>query len=124
MKLNHRDLFGAMDPMPILDPNQAQAAQKVRLVTDIIHGKAGKLAQCEDQLSRGAVDPCWAFAMCYAALLLIAHGDDVLHDADWFQKVANLRIALDKVSKRWKIAGELVFLREVVGVGGEHELIF
>ncbi|KAK4042252.1 hypothetical protein C8A01DRAFT_33752 [Parachaetomium inaequale] len=104
MKLNHRGLFGAMDPIPILDPNHAQAAQKIRLVTDVVHGKAGKLAQCEDQLSRGAVDPCWAFAMCYAALLLIAHGDDALHDADWFQKVANLRIALDKVSKRWKIA--------------------
>jgi hypothetical protein len=75
-------------------------------VIDYIHGKACNLAESEDRLESGTISPCWAFAMSYASLLLITHGDDVLHDAGWLDKVGNLRSALDMVSRRWKIAGE------------------
>jgi hypothetical protein len=130
MKLNQGDLVPAIGPIPILDPNHhAQAAHRIKLVAYTIHGKAGKLAECEDQLNRGAVDPCWAFAMCYAAQLLIQHGDGVLNDPNWFQKVADLKVVLDKVAKRWKIAGELFLFsffppRGVVRVVGSNVLIF
>lgn len=77
----------------------------MRTVIDVIHGKAGKVAQVEE-LDRGAVDPSWAFAMCYASELLISYGANTLQDPNWFQKVSDLRAALERVSKRWKIAEE------------------
>ncbi len=106
MKLNQPGLFGGLDPMSVPDPYHTEAIQRVRNVANVIHGKASKLAESEDRLSGGGVGPCWAFAMSYASQLLIAHGDNVLQDANWFSKVTNLRTALDKLSKRWMIAGK------------------
>ncbi|KAK4242707.1 hypothetical protein C8A03DRAFT_40048 [Achaetomium macrosporum] len=102
MKLNHPGLLGGADPLSLLsDP---QAVQRIRVLTTVIHGKAGKLAASEHRLSTGAEAPCWAFAMSYASLLLISHGNGVLQDADWFSRVENLMVSMEKVSKRWIIA--------------------
>ena len=106
MKLNQPGLFGGLDPMSLPDPSHTEAIQRVRNVANVIHGKSGRLAESEDRLSSGGVSPCWAFAVSYASQLLIAHGDNVLQDANWFSKVTNLRTTLDKLSKRWMIAGE------------------
>jgi hypothetical protein len=116
MKLHHPSLFGGIGPMSIIGQNNTQAAHDIRVTIEIIHGKAGKLVQSDDLLNKGVVDPSWAFAMCYASQLLIAHGDGTLQDANWFQKVTNLRNALDKISKRWKIAGELPCGKVVGGI--------
>jgi hypothetical protein len=106
MKLNHPGLLGGADPLSLLsDP---QAVQRIRVLTTVIHGKAGKLAAAQQRLNTGAEAPCWAFAMSYASLLLISHGNGVLQDADWFSRVENLMGSMGKVSKRWIIAGELL----------------
>lgn len=76
------------------------------MVIEVIHGKAGKLLHAQNQPSKSSVDPCWALAMCQAALLLVWHGDDVFGDSNWRQKVTTLKMALDKVSRTWKVAGE------------------
>jgi uncharacterized membrane protein len=104
MKLHYSGLFGGIGPMPVMCQNHVQDVQIIRNITSVILGKAGKLVQSEDQLTSGAIDPSWEFAMYYASLLLISHGDNVLQDMNWAQKVDNLTYALDKVSKRWKIA--------------------
>ncbi|KAK4153243.1 hypothetical protein C8A00DRAFT_34014 [Chaetomidium leptoderma] len=104
MKLNHLGLFSGNGAMPNDNSTQTQAVRVIRILTHTIHGKANKIAESEDWLSMGIVDPSWALAMCYASTLLISHGDNVLQDAGCFQKVASLRVILDKVSKRWKIA--------------------
>ena len=115
MKLNQPRLFGGLDPTSLPDPYHTEAIQRVRNVVNVIHGKASKLAESEVQLSSGGVGPCWAFAVSYASQLLIAHGDNVLQDANWFPKVSNLRTSLDKISKRWMIAGE--YFAELNGWG-------
>jgi hypothetical protein len=104
MKLHHSGLFPGFGPMSVMDQNFSQDAYMIRNITEAIHGKAGKLVQFDDQLNRGAVDSSWAFVMYYASQLLISHGGGVLNVDKWDEKVGNLRYALDKVSKRWKIA--------------------
>jgi len=107
MKINEPILFAGPNTMPFPDPNHGAAVQRIRNVIQFVVGKSVKLAEAEDRVSAGIVDPCWALAMCDAAQLLITHGDNVLGDAAWFAKVTNLRTVLDKIAKRWKIAGEL-----------------
>jgi hypothetical protein len=108
MKLNYPALLGGFDPISIVNQGVVRA---IRRVIDDIHGKACNLAESEDRLDRGAISPCWAFAMSYASQLLIAYGDDAFQDAGWLDKVGNLRSALDKLSRRWKIAGEFCHSR-------------
>lgn len=108
MKLNLPGLYDGGDLMSMPGQDPAQAAQVILPVINLIHGRASKVVETEDRLNRGLVDPCWAFAICYAAQLLISHGDGILRDSNWFQRVAELKTTLDKVSKRWKIAGELL----------------
>jgi hypothetical protein len=106
MKLNQPGLFSGIDPMSTSDPSHVQAVQRIRIFTDVIHGQAGKLVEQQERLRKGSIAPCAAFAMSYAALLLISHGDGVLQDDQWLMKVENLRSTLEQVSKRWKVAGE------------------
>ncbi|KAH6650986.1 hypothetical protein F5144DRAFT_480445 [Chaetomium tenue] len=96
MKLHCSGLLGGIGPMPAMSHTHIQNVQIIRHTTVVIHGKAVKLAQSEDQLTSGGIDPSWAFAMYYASLLLISHGDDVLQGFDWGQRVANLTYGLDK----------------------------
>ncbi|KAL2166908.1 hypothetical protein VTG60DRAFT_2016 [Thermothelomyces hinnuleus] len=104
MKLHQPHLAGMPDPLTMMiDPSHAEDTTRMRTVIDVIHGKAGKVTQIEE-LDRGAVDPSWAFAMCYASQLLISYGYNTLQDLNWLQKVADLRAALERVSRRWKIA--------------------
>jgi hypothetical protein len=115
MKLNYPGLVGGI----VRDPSHAQAVHVMQHIVNTIASKASKLAEFEDSLNRGAFDPCWAFAMCYASQLLIVHGDNgPLKDDGWFQKVAELKATLDKVSKRWKIAGEFLS-QKAADAGGE-----
>ncbi|AEO70175.1 85e784a5-aa62-49f1-8cce-aec5911353d2 [Thermothielavioides terrestris] len=104
MKLNQPGLFSGIDPMSTSDPSHVQAVQRIRIFTDVIHGQAGKLVEQQERLRKGSIAPCAAFAMSYAALLLISHGDGVLQDDQWLMKVENLRSTLEQVSKRWKVA--------------------
>lgn len=121
MKLHQPGLFANIGPMSIMGQNYAQDVYLIRNIIEVIHGKAGKLLQFDDQLSAGGVDPSWAFAMCYASQLLISHGSGVLKDHNWGGKVANITYALDKISKRWKIAGQSSH-GKVVG-SSEHVLM-
>jgi hypothetical protein len=119
MKLHQPGLFSAMEP-PMVDPTHVQAVQIIKIMTKTVHGRATKCAALsvqasaqasaqasDERLAAGALSPYWAFAMSYAALLLVMHGDGVLDDAaGWCAKVADLRGMLGKVSKRWKIAGK------------------
>lgn len=92
------------DPVTMLtDPDHLEDVLRIQTIIDIIHGKAGKIAQAEE-LDRGAIDPSWAFAMCYASQLLISYGYNTLQDLNWLQKVTDIRAALERVSMRWKIA--------------------
>ncbi|KAK4147823.1 uncharacterized protein C8A04DRAFT_24378 [Dichotomopilus funicola] len=106
MKLNYPGLMGMHDPMEFLMPNPShtQAVSNTRTVIEVIHGKAGKLLQADNHPNKSSIDPCWALAMCQAALLLVWHGDDVFGDSSWRQKVTTLKMALDKVSRTWKVA--------------------
>ncbi|KAL2199037.1 hypothetical protein P885DRAFT_31089 [Corynascus similis CBS 632.67] len=104
MKLHQPHLAGMPDPVTMLtDPDHLEDVLRIRTIIDIIHGKAGKIAQAEE-LDRGAIDPSWAFAMCYASQLLISYGYNTLQDLNWLQKVTDIRAALERVSMRWKIA--------------------
>ncbi|KAK4129206.1 hypothetical protein N657DRAFT_639781 [Parathielavia appendiculata] len=105
LKLNQPALFGGIGSIPCVDPTHDEAARGIiRTVIDVIHDKAGSLAKSQDRLKRGAIGPSWAFAMCYASLLLIHHGDGALQDSGWLDKVRHLKSTLDKVANRWKIA--------------------
>lgn len=123
MKLNQPGLFGGIGPMPTADPTHTAAAKMIQLVINFIHGEANSLAGSEERLSAGALAPCWAFAMCYASLLLVSHGDGVLQDADWVLKVDNLRKALKKVSQRWKIAGKFFLPLTCLRVGRQNMVL-
>lgn len=106
MRLNQPTLFAGPHEMPVVDPNYALAVNRIRNVTTFIAGKSVKLAESEDRLNAGFIDPGWALAMRDAGQLLIDHGEKELLDAGWLAKVTSLRAVLDKIAKRWKIAGE------------------
>lgn len=111
MKFNQPDLFGGVGPMATPDPSLARATETIRTVINVIQDEVANLAQSGDRLvSTGALAPSWAFAMYYAALLLVSHGPGALQDAHWLSKVERLKSALDTISRRWKIAGEPFFL--------------
>ncbi|KAL2165399.1 hypothetical protein VTH06DRAFT_697 [Thermothelomyces fergusii] len=107
MKLHQPHMAGMTAPLAVLvmDPSHVEDATRMRAIVDVVHGKAGRVAQVE-ALDRGAVDPSWAFAMCYASQLLISYGCSTLQDPDWFRKVSDLRAALERLARRWKIAEE------------------
>jgi UDP-2,3-diacylglucosamine pyrophosphatase LpxH len=46
------------------------------------------------------------FCLYYGAMLLIAHGDNVLDDAQWLQKVESFQNLLKLCTNRWRIAGQ------------------
>jgi len=48
--------------------------------------------------------------MYYASLLLISHGDGVLQDSEWLQKVESFKSTLERFTSRWKIAGRLLLV--------------
>jgi hypothetical protein len=50
--------------------------------------------------------PAEAFALYYATMLLMSHGDNVLNQPDWLQKIESFQQTLRIVNKRWRIAGE------------------
>ncbi|KAL2127797.1 hypothetical protein VTI74DRAFT_10157 [Chaetomium olivicolor] len=103
MKLNQPGLYAGTGPNPVPNPTQAQSVQHIRIVMSFVYGR-GREIDFGDQLNLGAVPPCWGFAMGYASQLLIFHADDALQIPNWFEKVEEMRAALEKLSKRWKIA--------------------
>jgi hypothetical protein len=107
MKLNQPSLF-AVGPMPVPDPNNVGLADTIRPIIKFIHDVAVGAARSEARLSAGTLAPCWGFAMYYASMLLITHGDGILQDTSWPRKVEDLKKSLEVFSKRWKIAGESV----------------
>ncbi|KAK3987018.1 hypothetical protein QBC44DRAFT_310723 [Cladorrhinum sp. PSN332] len=104
MKLNAPGLTGMAPSVP----GSTSSAEKVRFAIEYIHSVANNLDQYRTLLRLGKVAPSWAFAMMYAALLLINHGNDVLGDMAWLQKVENLRKLLEIQAGRWRIARNYV----------------
>ncbi|KAL1835711.1 hypothetical protein VTJ49DRAFT_6199 [Mycothermus thermophilus] len=112
LKLNSAGLLGSINPSPTAWPldthhTQAQAARIITSVIARVNAKADEIIEWQDVrqlLERGAIEPCWGFAMCYASQLLISHANGALLDPMWPAKIANMRAALDEVAKRWRIA--------------------
>ncbi|KAL2271008.1 hypothetical protein VTJ83DRAFT_379 [Remersonia thermophila] len=112
LKLNSADLLGSIhlsSPAWSLDAHhtQAHAAHVIASAIARVHAKASEMIERPEArllLERGALEPCWGFAMCYASQLLLSHADGALLDPMWLAKVTSMRAALEKVSKRWRIA--------------------
>lgn len=66
--------------------------------------QAANNALTASQLATAA--PAGTFALYYASMLLMSHGDNVLNQPDWLRKVESFQQALRIASRRWKIAGE------------------
>lgn len=60
---------------------------------------------CGEALTMDSPAPCEGFAAYYACLILISHGDGVLHDSEWLIKVESLKKAMESVGRRWTVAG-------------------
>lgn len=52
------------------------------------------------------VAPTGAFALYYASMLLMSHGDNVLNQPDWLHKIESFQQTLRITNRRWRIAGE------------------
>ncbi|KAK4228523.1 hypothetical protein QBC38DRAFT_454107 [Podospora fimiseda] len=104
MKLNSPGLAGMAPSVP----GSTSSAEKVRFAIDYIHSVVNHVDQYRNLLRLGKVAPTWAYAMMYAALLLIRHGNDVLGDVAWLPKVENLRKLLELQAGRWRIARNYV----------------
>lgn len=52
------------------------------------------------------VGPSAAFALYYASMLLMSHGDNVLNQLDWLHKIESFQHTLRIAARRWRIAGE------------------
>ncbi|KAK0747929.1 hypothetical protein B0T21DRAFT_406490 [Apiosordaria backusii] len=91
-------------------PRFSSPAEKIRKTIEYLHNEAANLADFQERLARGRVAPFWAFAMYYASLLLISHGETELHTADWLQKVLDMKNLLQICAGRWKIAERYVYL--------------
>jgi hypothetical protein len=102
MKLNAPGLLPGMAPSALASTS---SAEKVRWAIGYIYGAVQNVEQYRILVKQGKVAPSWAFAMLYAALLLINHGNGVLGDIAWPQKVENLRNLLELHAQRWRIAG-------------------
>ena len=94
-------LHGTVTP-----PGTPSPAEKVRFAVEYIHNVTLKVDRYRILLAQGRVAPSWAFAMVYASILLIKHGDGALGDVMWLQKVNNLKSLLEIYAGRWKIAGK------------------
>lgn len=105
MKLNEPGLF-TMGASPASAPSDTTPAETIRQLIRFIQQAVEDAAKSDTRLSAGAMAPCWGFAMYFASLLLIAHGDGALHDPEWLLKVEHFKNLLQIFSKRWKIAGE------------------
>ena len=53
-----------------------------------------------------AVAPAGTFALYYASMLLMSHGDNVLNQPAWLHKVESFQQTLRIANRRWRIAGE------------------
>ncbi|KAL2017656.1 hypothetical protein VTK56DRAFT_1870 [Thermocarpiscus australiensis] len=85
----------------------AVRTESVAMIQYFIKGvldKATAIAQSDAGLSTGGLAPCWAFAIYYAASLLISYGNGLFQDENWPLNVGKLSNALEVISKRWKIA--------------------
>lgn len=109
LKLNQPGLLAAtgMGSMPRLGhgPTFSAPVKRIRDIIELIHSEAANPTRFLEKLALGRIAPCWAFAMYYASLLLISHGESVLRDRAWLHKVGNLRGLLEAVAGKWKIAG-------------------
>jgi hypothetical protein len=50
--------------------------------------------------------PAGTFALYYASMLLMSHGDNVLNQPDWLHKIESFQQTLRIQNRRWRIAGE------------------
>ncbi|KAK4175443.1 hypothetical protein QBC36DRAFT_331440 [Triangularia setosa] len=91
-------------------PRFSSPAEKIRKTIVYLHNEAANLTKFQEQLARGRVAPFWAFAVYYASLLLISHGEAELHTADWLQKVLDMKNMLQICAGRWKIAERYLYL--------------
>ncbi|KAK0734308.1 hypothetical protein B0T26DRAFT_64377 [Lasiosphaeria miniovina] len=98
MKLNQPGLLAGFPT------DNAQPIETIRSVIKSVYSTALNNAASTSRLSNGGVSPCGAFALYYASLLLISHGEGVLEDAGWLQKVEVLKKSLEWFSARWKLA--------------------
>lgn len=95
---------------PGADPNDKRPVETIRSVISSIYSSTLNADQTEQGLRIGAVAACGAFSMYYASLLLISHGDGVLQDSEWLQKVESFKSTLERFTSRWKIAGRLLLV--------------
>ncbi|KAK3393696.1 hypothetical protein B0H63DRAFT_516866 [Podospora didyma] len=100
MKLNQPGLLAGL---PISDPNDTRPVETIRSVIKYIYNTSINVMS-ETRLNNGAIAPSAAFSLYYAALLLISHGDGVLEDTEWHQKLESLKRCLEAYATRWKLA--------------------
>ncbi|KAK3329529.1 hypothetical protein B0H66DRAFT_526913 [Apodospora peruviana] len=104
MKVNQPGLLAGASALPSVGTTDVRPIETIRSVIDSVCSAALTVEQSGLGLSHGGFAPCGAFAAYYAALLLISHGDGVLHDSEWLLKVESLKKTLESLCGRWTIA--------------------
>ncbi len=115
MKINQPYLLAGRNALQSMGPIDPRPIETIKSVINSIVSSAQTLTeQTGEHHINGNISPTGAFSVYYAALLLISHGDDVLQEPAWLQKVETLRGALRVYASRWKLAGKCKNLRECV----------
>ncbi|KAH8899263.1 hypothetical protein GQ53DRAFT_777020 [Thozetella sp. PMI_491] len=105
MKINQPYLLAgrnAMQSMGQIDPRPIETVRSV--INSIYSGAQALIENTGNNNPNGSVAPSGAFGLYYAALLLISHANDVLHDPEWQAKVEVLKSGLEVYSRRWTLA--------------------
>jgi hypothetical protein len=105
MKANQPYLLSAMSKPEELD------MKHVNIINSVINS----LFQSSQNLNRTmtvpqleTVAPTATFALYYASMLLMSHGDNVLNQPDWLHKIESFQQTLRIHGRRWRIAGEYI----------------
>lgn len=94
---------------PYLLKPQELSMRHVNLINSVINSlyqtsQTTNTALTGPQLATAA--PTGTFALYYASMLLMSHGDNVLNQPDWLHKIESFQQTLRIANRRWRIAGE------------------
>ncbi|KAH8906007.1 hypothetical protein BR93DRAFT_723401 [Coniochaeta sp. PMI_546] len=101
MKANQPYLLSGMSK------SQELNMRHVNVINSVINSMYQTSQSVNNPLSApqlATVAPTGAFALYYASMLLMSHGDNVLNQPDWLHKIESFQQTLRITNRRWRIA--------------------
>lgn len=94
---------------PYLLKPQELSMRHVNLINSVINSLYQTSQTTNNSLTGpqlATVAPTGTFALYYASMLLMSHGDNVLNQPDWLHKIETFQQTLRIANRRWRIAGK------------------